>query len=88
MSLPKSWLVPRVIRSGWLAQSIRDFQRVRVLQHSAIAEAQFQAWRSQKVRVATHDLRIAAICVAEGAKLVSRNRRDFEAIPGLHVEFW
>jgi tRNA(fMet)-specific endonuclease VapC len=73
---------------GWLAQSIRDFQRVRVLPHSAIAEAQFQEWRSQKIRVPTHDLRIAAICVAERAKLVSRNRRDFEAIPGLEVEFW
>jgi tRNA(fMet)-specific endonuclease VapC len=69
---------------GWRS----PFERVRVLQHSAIAEAQFQEWRSQKIRVPTHDLRIAAICVAERAKLVSRNRRDFEAIPGLEVEFW
>ncbi|TVS16618.1 MAG: hypothetical protein EA424_13990 [Planctomycetaceae bacterium] len=28
--------------NGSLSQSIRDFQRVRVLQHSAIAEAQFR----------------------------------------------
>ena len=35
-----------------------------------------------------HDLRIAAICVAQGARLISRNRRDFERVPGLAVEFW
>jgi len=73
---------------GWLAQSLRDFLRVRVLLHSPVAEAQFRQWRSQQSRVPTHDLRIAAICVAEGARLVSRNRRDFERIPGLDVEFW
>jgi predicted nucleic acid-binding protein len=37
--------------------------------------------------VPTHDLRIAAICVAKGAKLVPRNRRDFEGIPGLNDFF-
>lgn len=73
---------------GWLAQSLRDFQRLRLLLHSSVAEARFREWRSRQIRVPTHDLRIAAICVAEGAKLVSRNRRDFEGIPGLNVEFW
>lgn len=73
---------------GWLVQSLRDFQRMRLLPHSSVAEAQFHQWRSEKIRVPTHDLRIAAICVAESATLVSRNRRDFEAIPGLDVEFW
>jgi predicted nucleic acid-binding protein len=29
-----------------------------------------------------------AICVAHNAKLITRNRRDFERIPGLIVEFW
>jgi predicted nucleic acid-binding protein len=42
----------------------------------------------QRVRVSTHDLRIAAVAVANSATLVSRNRRDFELIPGLSVEFW
>ena len=28
------------------------------------------------------------ISVVTGATLVSRNRRDFELIPGLLVEFW
>jgi predicted nucleic acid-binding protein len=33
-------------------------------------------------------LRIAAICVVNSATLVTRNRRDFEHMPGLAVDFW
>jgi predicted nucleic acid-binding protein len=33
-------------------------------------------------------LRIAAICVAHSATLISRNRRDFDQVPGLMVEYW
>jgi len=32
--------------------------------YTSIADAQFQVWRQVKVRGSTHDLRIAAICVA------------------------
>jgi hypothetical protein len=32
--------------------------------------------------------RIAASCVVSSAMLVTRNRRDFQSIPGLSVEFW
>jgi len=59
-----------------------------LLSYTRIAEAQFQSWRQFKVRGSTHDLRIAAICVAYSAKLITRNRRDFEQLPGLSVEFW
>ena len=45
-------------------------------------------WRKKKIRGSTHDLRIAASCVVSSATLVTRNRRDFEHIPGLAVEFW
>lgn len=45
-------------------------------------------WRQQHIRVSTHDLRIAAICVEHAAHLISHNRRDCERVPGLHVEFW
>jgi len=52
-----------------------------LLSYSASAEAQFQTWRGLKVRGSTHDLRIGAICVAYGVKLITRNRRNFERLP-------
>ena len=68
--------------------SIDDFRRINILPYTAAAEEVYQDWRAQKIRVSTHDLRIAASCAAHSARLISRNRRDFENIPGLDVEFW
>jgi tRNA(fMet)-specific endonuclease VapC len=59
-----------------------------VLSFGADAEALMQEWRKKKIKGSTHDLRIAASCVASSATLVTRNRRDFQNIPGLSVEFW
>jgi tRNA(fMet)-specific endonuclease VapC len=69
-------------------RTLHDLRQLTLLPYTPQAEALFQEWRKQKVRVATHDLRIAAICVAHAATLISRNRRDFERVPGLSVEFW
>lgn len=66
----------------------RDFLGRRVLPYNEAAHQRFLEWRATKVKVATHDLRIAAICVAHDAVLISRNRRGFERVPGLRVEFW
>ncbi len=72
----------------YFRKSVADFQRLRILGYSAIAESLFRQWRRENVRVSTHDLRIAAICVSQSATLVSRNRRDFERVPELSVEYW
>ena|SRR3989442_2934964 len=69
-------------------ETFRDFRRLHILSHPPQAEALYQQWRQQGIRLATHDLRIAATCVTHVAKLISRNRRDFERVPGLIVEFW
>ena len=71
-----------------LRSSLSDFRNVMILPYTDHAELLFQKWRRQKIRVATHDLRIAAICVDHKAKLASRNRRDFDLVPGLEVEYW
>jgi tRNA(fMet)-specific endonuclease VapC len=70
------------------SQSLTDFRRLAVLPYTFGADCFFRQWRDQKVRVSTHDLRIAAICVDRSAILVSRNRRDFDRVPGLSVEYW
>jgi tRNA(fMet)-specific endonuclease VapC len=69
-------------------QTLKDIRELTVLAYTPEAESRFQEWRSQKLRGSTHDLRIAATCIAHSVTLVTRNRRDFEHIPGLSVEFW
>ena len=69
-------------------QTIRDVQRLTILAYTPQADMHYRQWRQQRLRIPTHDLRIAAICVTHTARLISRNRRDFEQVPGLLVEFW
>jgi tRNA(fMet)-specific endonuclease VapC len=69
-------------------QTLRDVQQVTVLSYTPQADTLYRQWRHQRLRVATHDLRIAAICVTHVATLIARNRRDFTQVPGLRVEFW
>ena len=71
-----------------LEEALNDFRRVKVLSYTSQAESLYRQWQQQKIRVSPHDLRIAAICVAHDATLISRNRRDFQRVPGLKVEFW
>ena len=70
------------------AANVRQFQDLVILPYTPQADDAFQQWRKAKVRVRTHDLRIASICVAHSATLVTRNRHDFEQVPNLAVEFW
>jgi tRNA(fMet)-specific endonuclease VapC len=73
---------------GLLEQTLDDLREVKVLSFTQQAEELLNEWRKKKVRGSTHDLRIAASCVVSSATLVTRNRRDFQNIPGLSVEFW
>ena len=71
-----------------LEGTISDLKHFQILSHSQQAEALVQAWRKQKIKVGISDLRIAAICIVHSATLISRNRRDFDQVPGLMVEYW
>ena len=69
-------------------ETLRDVQQLTVLSNAPQADDLYRQWRHECIRIGTHDLRIAAICVAHAATLISRNRRDFTRVPGLRVEFW
>jgi tRNA(fMet)-specific endonuclease VapC len=69
-------------------QTLNDIRELRIISYTTQAELLLREWRKKKIRGATHDLRIASICVASSNTLVTRNRRDFQGIPGLMVEFW
>ena len=78
-----------VVRAYGMFQGIlADFATMNVLPFDDSAAAIFEELRRQRVRVATMDLRIAAITISRGFKLLSRNLADFQKIPGLAVESW
>lgn len=52
------------------------------------AADQFAQLRRAGVRIGTQDLRIAALCIANSAMLLSANLRDFEKVSDLRVEDW
>jgi tRNA(fMet)-specific endonuclease VapC len=52
------------------------------------ASDEFTRHRKARIRIGTQDLKIAALTVVHGARLLSANLRDFNQVPGLHVEDW
>jgi tRNA(fMet)-specific endonuclease VapC len=78
----------RVRAYAKLLETIRFFQSVPVVAFDASCEAHFQDLVSQRLRIGSRDLKIAATALARNLVLVTRNRRDFERIPGLVIEDW
>jgi len=60
----------------------------RLLPYDGNADSLVAGWKKSRIKVGTHDMRIAASCIASNVTLVSRNRRDFDRLPGLRVEYW
>ncbi len=48
----------------------------------------FESLQAARVRIATRDLKIAAITLTSNDLLLTANRRDFEKVPGLRFENW
>lgn len=67
---------------------VHFFANWRILPFGERAAQAFLSLQQARVRIATTDLKIAAIAISENATLLSRNMRDFERVPGLHVEDW
>lgn len=72
----------------YFADTLVQIRSMPLLPYTAAAHSLFVAWRAAKIRVSTQDLRIAAICIAHDAKLVTRNARDYAQVPGLTFDVW
>jgi tRNA(fMet)-specific endonuclease VapC len=73
---------------GMMARLLSDYAAFPVLPFDAAAAAVFDGLVAQRVRIGTMDLRIAAIALARGLVLLTRNRSDFAQVPGLIMEDW
>jgi tRNA(fMet)-specific endonuclease VapC len=71
-----------------LKETYLFFLDLNLLDFDDRAYSRFMELRQQGVRIGTQDLRIAAIALAVGGVVVTRNRRDFERVPGLAIEDW
>lgn len=71
-----------------LRETVTFYQAIQLVDYTPAAIAHFEALRRQGIRIGMQDLRIAAIALAEGTILVTRNTRDFAQVPGLTLEDW
>lgn len=81
---------PRDIARAYahLGDSVARLAKWRILPYTESAIARVAQLKALRLNVRLMDLRIAAITLENGAVVVTRNRRDFERIPGLSVEDW
>ena len=71
-----------------LRRFVEQFREIPLLDYDADAASQFEHLRRARVRIGTMDLKIASICLAHDATLLTRNLRDFNKVPGLRAEDW
>ena len=78
----------QIVAYGRLRHLFEFYAQFNVLPWDEAGAEEFERLRSEKVRIATMDLKIACIALVHDALLLSRNLRDFEKVPGLRVEDW
>ena len=71
-----------------LLECLVTLNKLTILPFDREAAENFHRLRRQYPRLGSMDLKIAAICIAHDATLLSRNLVDFEQISALRVENW
>jgi tRNA(fMet)-specific endonuclease VapC len=73
---------------SYFEETLTLLQRLTFLKYSAASHNLFLGLKAARIKIGSQDLRIAAICIVHGAKLVTRNARDYRQVPGLNLEIW
>ena len=71
-----------------LSRHLETYRRLTVLDFEQQAAKHFERLTSNRIKIGTLDLKIAAITLANEATLLSRNLKDFEKVPALDVQNW
>jgi len=71
-----------------LLQTIVILSKYTVLPFDSEPAEIFHGMLDSGLRIGTMDLKIASICMAHDATLLTRNVVDFEKVPGLKIENW
>lgn len=79
----------RARRSAFVESILERFPLLEVDLATARAHAQVWAELAKAgTLIGPHDLWLAATCIAHGLTMITANIREFERVPGLHVETW
>jgi tRNA(fMet)-specific endonuclease VapC len=79
----------RARRSAFVEGILERFPLLQI--DLATARAHARVWAELAVvgtLIGPHDLWLAATCIAHGLTMVTGNAREFERVPGLHIETW
>ena len=71
-----------------LERHVANYRKILILSFDEKAGEIFQYLRKRYPRLGTMDLKIAAIAMANGAILLTRNTKDFGQISNLSIEDW
>ena len=71
-----------------IQRHLQTFRDLTVLPFDLKAASQFELLRQARIRIGSMDMKIAAICLANDATLLTRNLKDFGKVPGLKFEDW
>ena len=69
-----------------LAATVRFLARIEIVDFDEPAIQRYEQLKKLKLKLRKMDLRIGAIALENNAAVVTRNRQDFERIPGLAIE--
>lgn len=80
--------VARVYAYAKFMETVSFFSSIPVVPFDSACEQKFQELRSLRLHVGSQDLRIAATASVHNCILVTRNRQDFERVPGIVIADW